>query len=152
MGSTNLTYSKKSIYKLISFPLPMKKRKAFLSRPFFFSLAKENYLNAPTLRQGIVLSTLPQVLLLRNWLYDCIILGFAVVCLAKVCEHSALPNVMKNPLLLVRVILQRCLMKLKLVKVFVTSRYWWSWWLLNEAFWWSQALLWRSMIVDWLLI
>ena len=35
------------------------------------------------------------------------ILSFALVCLAKVCEHSVLPNVMKDPLLIVRVILQR---------------------------------------------
>ena len=33
-----------------------------------------------------------------------IILSFALVFIAKVCEHSALTNVMKNPLLIVRVI------------------------------------------------
>ena len=34
-------------------------------------------------------------------------LSFALVCLAKVYEHSVLPNVMKDPLLIVRVILRK---------------------------------------------
>ena len=33
-------------------------------------------------------------------------LSFALVCLAKVCEYSVLSNVMKDALLIVRVILQ----------------------------------------------
>ena len=37
----------------------------------------------------------------------CSILNFALVYLARVCEHSVLPNVMKDSLLIVRVILRR---------------------------------------------
>ena len=33
-------------------------------------------------------------------------LSFALVCLAKVCEYGVLSNVIKDPLLIVRVILQ----------------------------------------------
>ena len=34
-------------------------------------------------------------------------LRFALVCLAKVCEHWVLSNIMKDPVLIVRVILWR---------------------------------------------
>ena len=48
------------------------------------------------LLQAVVLSILLYFLLLRVELYHYSILNFALVCLAKVCEHSVLPNVMKE--------------------------------------------------------
>ena len=40
-------------------------------------------------------------------LYHNSILSFALVCSAKVCEHSVLPVMKEEPLLIVRVILRR---------------------------------------------
>ena len=63
-------------------------------------------------------------------------LRFALVCFAKVCEYSVLPNAMKDPLLIVRfglqfenlvnIVLEK-VVKNKLVKTVVTSMYWQSW-------------------------
>ena len=44
-------------------------------------------------------------------LYHYSISSFALVCIAKACEHSALTNVMKDPLLIVRVIFRWCPLK-----------------------------------------
>ena len=43
----------------------------------------------------------------QSELYHHSMLSFALVCLAKFCEHQVLPNVMKDPVLIVRVILRR---------------------------------------------
>ena len=48
------------------------------------------------LRQAVVLSILIYFLLLRVELYHYSILNFVLICLAKVSEHSVLPNVMKE--------------------------------------------------------
>ena len=46
------------------------------------------------------------------------------------------------------IVLEKVVKEVKLVKFVVTSRYWQSWGLFNEAFWWSQVLLQQSMTVD----
>ena len=45
------------------------------------------------------------------------ILSFSLVCLAKVYEHSVLPDVMKDPLLIVRVILRKCSIKTLIISI-----------------------------------
>ena len=44
-------------------------------------------------------------------------LSFRLVCIAKVCEQSTLTNVMKNPLLIVRVIFQCCSTKTLILSI-----------------------------------
>ena len=51
-----------------------------------------------------------------------------------------------------KIVLEKVMKELRLLKVIVTSGYWWSWRLFNEDFWRSQTLLRWSMIVDWSLI
>ena len=49
---------------------------------------------------------------------------------------------------LAKIVLEKVVKELKLVKVVGTFRYWRSLWPFNEAFWRSQTLLRRSVTVD----
>ena len=89
---------------------PTKSRQAFLSKP---SLApwkrKTRKLHLLCERTLFYPSSVNFYYLEFN--YDYSILSFALVCLTKVCEHSVLLTIMKDSLLIVRVILRRCSIK-----------------------------------------
>ena len=101
--SGNITDTTKLAYsKIFNLQVPV--------RLSFHSLAKKSQQNASTFGQDIVLSTIPYFLILRISSYYSIII-FILVCLAKACGHLVLPNVTKNPLLIVSVILWRWSLK-----------------------------------------
>ena len=94
-GSTNQHTAKKSAFKFLS---------GFPFKAFLCSLVKKSLQNAPTLRRNFFIH--PPLIFATQSLYHYSILSFAVVCLTKVCEHSLLPNVMKDPLVIGRVFLR----------------------------------------------
>ena len=96
-GSTDLPYRKKvNLEVLVRFP--------FQGHPLLLGKeksAKRTYFAARRclINPSLIFET--QSLIIHS------ILSFALVCLTKVCDYSVLPNVMKNLLLIARVILQR---------------------------------------------
>ena len=92
MGSTNLAYSEK-VNLQVSVELSFQGLPSFLGKE---KLAKWTYFaTRHFVHPSLIFAT------------HCSILSFALVCLAKVCQHSLLPIVMKDPLLIVKVILRR---------------------------------------------
>ena len=97
-GSTNLAFSKKVNLQVLA-------RLSFQGLPLF--LGKEKSTKCTYFAKWCCFIHPPLIFATQSLIYHCSILSFALVCLAKVCENSILPNVMKDPLLIVRVILRR---------------------------------------------
>ena len=97
-GSTNLAYSES-----VNLQFPV--RLSFQSFSSF--LGKQKSAKCTYFATGFCYIHYPLNFATQSLLYHYSILSFALVCLAKVCEHSVLPNVMKDPLLIVKVILWR---------------------------------------------
>ena len=97
-GSTNLALSKK-----VNLQVPV--RLSFQGLPLFFG--KEKSAKCTYIATGRCFIYPPLIFSTQRLIYYYNILSFAFVCLAKVCKHSVLPNVMKDPIFIVRVILRR---------------------------------------------
>ena len=92
--STNLTFSKK-----INQQVPL--RLSFQGLPLFFG--KEKSAKCTYIATGRCFIHSPLIFSSQRLIYQYNILSFAFACLAKVCKHSVLSNVMKDPTFIVRV-------------------------------------------------
>ena len=97
-GSTNLVYSKK-----VNLQVPI--RLSFQGLPSF--LGKEKSTKCTYFATGCYFIHPSLTFATQSLIMSLQMLSFALVCLAKVFKHYVLPNVMKDFLLIVRVILRR---------------------------------------------
>ena len=93
-ASTNLAYSEK-VNLQVSVRLSYQGLLSFLG--------KEKSAKCTYLATGRCFIHPPLIFAAQSLIYQYSILSFVLICLAKVCEQSVLPNVMKDPLLIVRV-------------------------------------------------
>ena len=97
-GSTNLAYSEK-----INLQVPV--RLSFQGLSLF--LGKEKLAKCTYFATGRYFIDPPLIFATQKLIISLQHIMLCISCLAKVCEYSALPNAMKNPLLIVKVILRR---------------------------------------------